>query len=84
MKTHQIQPFHLHACKGLLSVDVAAAGTSDELATFVEEIMITARKQEPTVTTTANNIVTAPLYGQVRVGSMMPPRTYGLTVGYDF
>jgi iron complex outermembrane receptor protein len=32
----------------------------------------------------ANNIVTAPLYGQVRVGSMMPPRTYGLTVGYDF
>jgi iron complex outermembrane receptor protein len=32
----------------------------------------------------ANNIVTAPLYGQVRVGSMMPPRTYGLTVGYTF
>jgi len=32
----------------------------------------------------ANNIVAAALYGQVRVGSMMPPRTYGLTVGYAF
>lgn len=32
----------------------------------------------------ANNIVSAPLYGSVRVGSLMPPRTYGLTIGYSF
>ena len=31
-----------------------------------------------------NNIITAPLYGSIRVGSVAPPRTYGLTVGYKF
>jgi iron complex outermembrane receptor protein len=28
----------------------------------------------------ANNIVTAPLYSSVRVGTLMPPRTYGLSI----
>ena len=32
----------------------------------------------------ANNIVAAPLYGNVRVGSLRPPRTYGLTFGVTF
>jgi len=32
----------------------------------------------------SNNIITAPLYGSIRVGSMLPPRTYGLTVAYNF
>lgn len=32
----------------------------------------------------ANNIVTAPLYGNVRVGSLTPPRTYGVTAGVNF
>ena len=32
----------------------------------------------------ANNIVAAPLFGDVRVGSLRPPRTYGLTLGVDF
>jgi iron complex outermembrane receptor protein len=32
----------------------------------------------------SNNIITAPLYGSVRVGSLLPPRTYGLTVQYNF
>lgn len=32
----------------------------------------------------ANNIITAPLYGFVRVGSLRPPRTYGVTLGVDF
>jgi len=32
----------------------------------------------------SNNIITAPLYGSVRVGSLLPPRTYGLTVAYNF
>ncbi len=32
----------------------------------------------------ANTIITAPLYGFVSVGSLRPPRTYGVTVGYDF
>lgn len=32
----------------------------------------------------ANTIVTAPLYGFVSVGSLRPPRTYGLTLGFDF
>jgi iron complex outermembrane receptor protein len=31
-----------------------------------------------------NNIITAPLYGSIRVGSVAPPRTYGVTVGYKF
>jgi iron complex outermembrane receptor protein len=33
---------------------------------------------------TANNIITAPLYLSSRVGTLMPPRTYGVTVGYSF
>lgn len=32
----------------------------------------------------SNNIITAPLYGNVRVGSLLPPRTYGLTLSYNF
>ncbi len=32
----------------------------------------------------SNNIITAPLYGSVRVGSLLPPRTYGVTLGYNF
>tara|TARA_R110002072_G_scaffold284251_1_gene448245 strand:+ start:6928 stop:9126 length:2199 start_codon:yes stop_codon:yes gene_type:complete len=32
----------------------------------------------------SNNIITAPLYNSVRVGSMLPPRTYGATVMYQF
>ena len=32
----------------------------------------------------ANNIVAAPLYGNVRVGSLRPPRTYGVTLGAKF
>lgn len=32
----------------------------------------------------ANNIVAAPLFGSVRVGSLTPPRTYGVTLGYNF
>ncbi len=32
----------------------------------------------------ANDIITAPLYGSIRVGSLMPPRTFGVTLGYDF
>lgn len=31
-----------------------------------------------------NNIITAPLYNSVRVGSLAPPRTYGITVGMNF
>ena len=31
-----------------------------------------------------NNIVTAPLYNSVRVGSVAPPRTYGVTLGVNF
>ncbi|WP_353226466.1 TonB-dependent receptor [Novosphingobium sp.] len=29
----------------------------------------------------SNNIITAPLYNSVRVGTVAPPRTYGVTVG---
>ena len=32
----------------------------------------------------SNNIITAPLYDSLRVGSVLPPRTYGATVGYQF
>jgi iron complex outermembrane receptor protein len=32
----------------------------------------------------SNNIITAPLYGSIRVGSLLPPRTYGITLGYNF
>ena len=32
----------------------------------------------------SNNIITAPLYDSLRVGSTLPPRTYGATVGYQF
>ena len=32
----------------------------------------------------SNNIITAPLYGSIRVGSLLPPRTYGLTLAYNF
>lgn len=32
----------------------------------------------------ANNIVAAPLFAFAQVGSLYPPRTYGLTVGYRF
>lgn len=32
----------------------------------------------------ANNIITAPLFAFATVGSLYPPRTYGLTVGYSF
>ena len=32
----------------------------------------------------ANTIITAPLYGFVSVGSVRPPRTYGITLGFDF
>ena len=32
----------------------------------------------------SNNIITAPLYGSVRVGSLLPPRTYGLTLSVNF
>ncbi|MGI9245471.1 MAG: TonB-dependent receptor, partial [Steroidobacteraceae bacterium] len=35
-------------------------------------------------TVISNNIITAPLYGSVRVGSLLPPRTYGLTLQYHF
>jgi len=31
-----------------------------------------------------NNIITAPLFNSVRVGSVAPPRTYGVTVGVKF
>ena len=31
-----------------------------------------------------NNIITAPLFNSVRVGSVAPPRTYGVTVGFNF
>ena len=31
-----------------------------------------------------NNIITAPLFNSVRVGSVAPPRTYGVTVGVNF
>jgi iron complex outermembrane receptor protein len=32
----------------------------------------------------SNNIITAPLYNSLRVGSMMPPRTYGVTASFSF
>lgn len=32
----------------------------------------------------SNNIITAPLYDSLRVGSMLPPRTYGASLRYDF
>ncbi|GMM92176.1 TonB-dependent receptor [Qipengyuania sp. MTN3-11] len=32
----------------------------------------------------ANTIITAPLYGFVSVGSLRPPQTYGVTLGFDF
>ena len=32
----------------------------------------------------SNNIITAPLYDSLRVGSTLPPRTYGATVGFQF
>ena len=32
----------------------------------------------------ANTIIAAPLYSFVSVGSVRPPRTYGITLGYDF
>lgn len=32
----------------------------------------------------ANTIIAAPLYSFVSVGSLRPPRTYGITLGYDF
>ena len=32
----------------------------------------------------SNNIITAPLFSSVRVGSLAPPKTYGVTVGYQF
>jgi iron complex outermembrane receptor protein len=32
----------------------------------------------------ANDIISAPLYANVRVGTLMPPRTYGITLGYKF
>jgi iron complex outermembrane receptor protein len=32
----------------------------------------------------SNNIITAPLYDSLRVGSTLPPRTFGATVGYNF
>lgn len=31
-----------------------------------------------------NNIITAPLFNSVRVGSVAPPRTYGVTLGVNF
>jgi iron complex outermembrane recepter protein len=31
-----------------------------------------------------NNIITAPLFNSVRVGSLAPPRTYGVTLGVNF
>ena len=31
-----------------------------------------------------NNIITAPLFSSVRVGSVAPPRTYGVTFGVNF
>lgn len=31
-----------------------------------------------------NNIITAPLFSSVRVGSVAPPRTYGITFGVNF
>ncbi len=31
-----------------------------------------------------NNIITAPLYSSVRVGSVAAPRTYGVTLGFNF
>ncbi len=32
----------------------------------------------------SNNIITAPLYNSLRVGSMLPPRTYGVTAAFNF
>jgi iron complex outermembrane receptor protein len=32
----------------------------------------------------ANDIITAPLYDSVRVGTVIPPRTFGATVGFKF
>ncbi len=32
----------------------------------------------------SNNIITAPLFNSVRVGSLAPPRTYGVTLGVNF
>ena len=32
----------------------------------------------------SNNIITAPLFSSVRVGSVAPPRTYGVTFGVNF
>jgi len=32
----------------------------------------------------SNNIITAPLYDSLRVGALLPPRTFGATVGYQF
>lgn len=32
----------------------------------------------------SNNIITAPLYSSIRVGSLAPPRTYGVTLGMNF
>lgn len=31
-----------------------------------------------------NNIITAPLFNSVRVGSIAPPRTFGATLGFNF
>lgn len=32
----------------------------------------------------SNNIITAPLYNSLRVGSMLPPRTFGVTGSFSF
>ena len=32
----------------------------------------------------ANDIISAPLYASVRVGTVIAPRTYGATLGYKF
>ena len=32
----------------------------------------------------SNNIITAPLYDSLRVGSVLPPRTFGATAQFNF
>jgi iron complex outermembrane receptor protein len=32
----------------------------------------------------SNNIITAPLYSSLRVGSLLPPRTFGVSASYQF
>ena len=73
-----LDPKSVQKAYGLLDAQIGFALPGDRLRAWIWGKNLTDKYA------LANTIISAPLYSFVSVGSLRPPRTYGVTLGVDF